>query len=103
MLWGGLVVSTLGSATSAIVYPLLILALTDRPPRWASPIPCARGALRRALLCRWVLAVDRWDRRRVMLLRWAGAWPWPRVPVAVALGHVEVWHLYAVALVEKGC
>ena len=31
LLWSGQVVSTLGSAASSIVYPLLILAMTDSP------------------------------------------------------------------------
>ena len=31
LLWGGQVVSTLGTESSSIVYPLLILALTNSP------------------------------------------------------------------------
>ena len=33
LLWGGQVVSTLGSSATSIVYPLLILSLTDSPRR----------------------------------------------------------------------
>jgi len=31
LLWSGQVISTLGSAASAVIYPLLILALTGSP------------------------------------------------------------------------
>ena len=100
LLWGGLVVSTLGSAASAIVYPLLILALTGSPT--AVGIASALRVVPFVVLCLPVGAlVDRWDRRRVMLRCEVGRGvAVATVPVAVALGHVEVWHLYAVALVE---
>ena len=43
LLWGGQVISTLGSTALSVVYPLLILAITDSvAPRRASPWVGAR-------------------------------------------------------------
>ena len=71
LLWGGQVVSTLGSSATSIVYPLLILSLTDSP--------AAAGfasALRAAPYLIFSLPVgaliDRWDRKRTMILCDAG-------------------------------
>ena len=66
LLWSGQVVSTIGSSASEVIYPLLILALTQSPaaagfsaairfvPYLVFSLPA--GAL-----------VDRWDRKRVMI------------------------------------
>ena len=43
LLWSGQVVSTLGSTASFIVFPLLILAITNSPSRRASRARLARS------------------------------------------------------------
>jgi predicted MFS family arabinose efflux permease len=93
-------VSTLGSHTAAIVYPLLVLALTGSPEivGWVSALRITPFVL----LCLPVGAmVDRWDRRRVMLLCDVG-----RCMVVASLPLAMLWapptlgHIVAVAVLE---
>ncbi|MGH8675484.1 MAG: MFS transporter, partial [Burkholderiales bacterium] len=59
LLWGGQVVSTLGSAASSVVYPLLILALTGSPA--AAGIAAALGSVPYLVFCLPAGAlIDRW-------------------------------------------
>ena len=100
LLWSGQVVSTLGSSTAAIIYPLLILALTNSPG--AAGVAAALRAVPYLLFSLPVGAlVDRWDRKRVMiacdLLRAAAV---ITVPLALWLGTLTLWQIYAVAFVE---
>jgi predicted MFS family arabinose efflux permease len=100
LLWGGQVVSTLGSGAAGIVYPLLILALTDSPG--AAGIAAALRAVPYLLFSLPVGAlIDRWDRKRVMivcdLLRAAALMA---LPLAMAFGALSLWQIYAVAFVE---
>ena len=100
LLWSGQVVTTLGAQTSGIIYPLLILALTGSPAQasWAT----ALRMLPYLLLSLPVGAlIDRWDRRRVMLVcHVARGLAVASVPLAMALGHLVVGHIYAVAVLE---
>jgi MFS family permease len=67
LLWSGQVVSTLGSSAAAIIYPLLILAITDSPG--AAGLASALRALPYLLFSLPVGAlIDRWDRKRVMIV-----------------------------------
>ncbi len=67
LLWSGQVVSTLGSTASTVVFPLLILALTGSPG--AAGIAGALRALPYLVFSLPVGAlIDRWDRKRVMIL-----------------------------------
>ena len=99
-LWSGQVVSTLGSAASTILYPLLILALTGSPgmagmagalhtlPYLALSLPV--GAL-----------IDRWDRKAVMIRCDIGrALAVASIPAAMAFDALTVAQIFAVALVE---
>jgi predicted MFS family arabinose efflux permease len=100
LLWGGQVVSTLGSTACSVVYPLLILALTGS----ASAAGVA-GALRASpylLFCLPAGAlIDRWNRKRVMVLCDVGrAVAVASVPVAIWVGALTVWQLYAVCFAE---
>jgi len=100
LLWSGQVVSTLGSSAAAIIYPLLILAITDSPG--AAGIASALRALPYLLFSLPVGAlVDRWDRKRVMilcdLLRAAAVLT---IPLALWLNALTLWQIYAVAFVE---
>jgi len=100
LLWSGQVVSTLGSAASSIIYPLLILALTGSPE--AAGIAGALRAIPYLVLSLPVGAlIDRWDRRRVMILCDVGrALAAASIPIAMGLGVLTLWQIYAATLIE---
>jgi len=100
LLWGGQVVSTLGSTASTIIYPLLILALTGSPSD--AGIAGALRALPYLVLSLPVGAlVDRWDRKRVMILCDVGrAIAVASIPAAMAFDALTVGQVYAVSLIE---
>jgi predicted MFS family arabinose efflux permease len=99
-LWSAQVVSTFGSTASTVVYPLLILALTNSPS--AAGIAAALRVVPYLLFCIPAGAlIDRWDRRRVMILCDAGrfvavAW----IPIALWLDMLSLWQIYVVGVVE---
>jgi len=100
LLWSGQVVSTLGSSAAAIIYPLLILAITDSPG--AAGMASALRALPYLLFSLPVGAlIDRWDRKRVMIacdvLRAAVVLT---IPLALWFDALTLWHIYAVAFAE---
>jgi predicted MFS family arabinose efflux permease len=100
LLWGGQVVSTLGAMTSQVIYPLLILALTDSPAAAG-----VAGALRFVPYLLFSLPVgaliDRWDRRRVMILSDVGrAMAVGSIPVAMLFDALTLAHIYLVCFVE---
>jgi predicted MFS family arabinose efflux permease len=100
LLWSGQVVSTLGSTASTIVFPLLILALTNSPA--AAGVASALRAAPYLIFSLPVGAlIDRWDRKRVMILCdvWRGI-AVLTVPVAVWLDALTIWQIYLVAFVE---
>src|SRR6266566_1668526 len=100
LLWSGQVVSAIGSQVSLLAFPWLILAVTGSPAQ-AGLIAAIRtlpyilfglpaGAL-----------IDRWNRKRVMILCDAGrALALGSIPVAFALGYLTAWHLYIVSFIE---
>ena len=99
-LWGGKLVSATGSQMTQIAFPLLVLALTQ-----SAAIAGLAGALR--MLPYLLLSlpagalVDRWDRRRVMLLCDSGrALALGSIPLALLLGHLSVLQICLVAVVE---
>ncbi|HET9650718.1 MAG TPA: MFS transporter [Usitatibacter sp.] len=99
-LWSGQVISTLGSAASTIIYPLLILALTGSPEAAG-----VAGALRALPYLLFSLPggalIDRWDRKAVMIRCDIGrALAVASIPMAVAFDALSVAQIYAVTLVE---
>src|SRR5260221_1883346 len=100
LLVSGQAVSSTGSQISLVAFPLLMLALTNSPAL-AGLMTALRG-LPIALLCLPVGAlVDRWDRKRVMILSDAGrAIALGSIPVALALGHITYVQLALVSLIE---
>jgi predicted MFS family arabinose efflux permease len=100
LLWGGQVVSTLGSHASGIVVTLLILALTGSPS--------AAGLAPAFVLVPYILLslpvgvwVDRWDRRRLMVWSDLGrAAASATVPLALWFDALTLAHLYAVLSVH---
>ena len=99
-LWSGQVISTLGSAASTILYPLLILALTASPE--AAGVAGALRALPYLVLSLPVGAlIDRWDRKAVMIRCDIGrALAVASIPAAMAFDALTVAQIYAVTLVE---
>jgi predicted MFS family arabinose efflux permease len=100
LLWGGQVVSTIGSSAAQIVYPLLILALTDSPA--AAGLAASARALPYLLFSLPVGAlVDRWDRKQVMV--WADlgrAVAIASIPAALALDVLSLAQIYLVSFIE---
>lgn len=93
-------VSTLGSNTAGIVYPLLVLALTGSPEivGWVTALRVTPFVV----LCLPVGAmVDRWDRRRVMLVCDLGrALTVGSLPLALLWGQPTLAQIMLVAIVE---
>ena len=93
-------VSTLGSHTAGIVYPLLVLALTGSPEivGWVTALRITPFVL----LCLPVGAmIDRWDRRRVMLWCDLGrGLVVGSLPLAMLFAEPQLAHIIAVAVVE---
>lgn len=100
LLWSGQLVSELGSTASRLAFPLLILYLT-RSPAQAGLLGAANG-LPYAFLCLPAGAyIDRWNRKRVMILCDAGrALALGSIPLASALGVLSLAQLYGVAVIE---
>jgi MFS family permease len=100
LLWSGQVISTLGTTASSIVYPLLILALTNSPI--AAGVAGALGTVPYIVFSLPVGAlIDRWDRKRVMILCDIGrGLTLASIPIAMFFGVLTVWQIYAAALVE---
>src|SRR5919204_7062158 len=90
LLWSGQVVSTLGSTASGIVFPLLILAITNSPTAAGiagalTTIPYVLFSLPAGAL------IDRWDRKRAMILCDAGrAINMATIPLALVLNSLTI-------------
>ncbi|HEX4930869.1 MAG TPA: MFS transporter, partial [Gaiellaceae bacterium] len=100
LLLTGRLLSTIGSQVSAIAYPLLVLALTHSPAKagfvgFAGLLPHAAFGLLAGL------AVDRWNRKRVMIAAdGVRALAIATLAALIVLDRVEFWHVAVVALVE---
>ncbi|MFE4960959.1 MFS transporter [Streptomyces sp. NPDC056653] len=101
LLWSGAGMSFLGTRVTAVAYPLLVLWYTRSP---ISMSLVTFSALLPALLVQLPAGalVDRWDRRRVMVVCEAGRTvALGTVAAAVLTGRVSVAHIAAVAFVES--
>lgn len=100
LLFGGQLVSAIGSQVSQLAFPLLILALT-RSPAQAGLLGAMRGLAYVVFGLPAGAYVDRWDRKRVMILSDTGrALALGSIPVALALGRLTLVQLYIVTFVE---
>ena len=100
LLWSGQLVSVVGTQISQLAYPLLMLALTKSPAQ-AGFLSAARTIPYLLLGLPAGALVDRWNRRRVMIICDAGrALALGSIPLALALGQLTLAQLYAVALIE---
>ncbi|HEV3312737.1 MAG TPA: MFS transporter [Chloroflexota bacterium] len=99
ILWSGQAVSALGSGVSEIALPLLVLAITHSPIQ--AGIVAALGGLPYPLLgIPAGVLVDRWDRKRVMIVcDSANALAMVSIAVAVVIGRVSIAQFYVVALI----
>lgn len=99
-LWGGQMVSGVGSAASGLAFPLLALALTHSPAR-AGLMAALRGIPYALLSLPAGALIDKWNRKRVMLACETGsALAVASVPIAYALGHLTLFWLGLAALTE---
>ncbi|HZS76421.1 MAG TPA: MFS transporter [Ktedonobacteraceae bacterium] len=100
LLTGGQMVSNLGSQVSHLAFPLFVLAVTGSPAQAGfvgalHVLPYLFLSLPAGAL------VDRWDRKRVMLLCDTGrAICLASIPLAYAFGWLTIWQLYLVSLLE---
>ncbi len=100
LLWSGQTISSLGTTISQVTFPLLVLALTNSPLQAG-----LAGALRLLpyFLCGLPAGalIDRWDRKRVMLICDMGrALSLVSIPLALALRHLTLLQLDLNALIE---
>jgi Transmembrane secretion effector len=102
LLQAGQLLSTLGTQTATIAYPLLVLAVTGSASR-AGVVGFAAMLPRAPLSLPAGLAADRWNRKWLMVgadaVRAAAV---SGLVAAIALGHAALWLLALVAFVE-GC
>src|SRR5437879_3468558 len=98
LLWGGQIVSAVGTQVSDLALPLLVLYLTGSPAQ--AGLVGALGALPYVIFCLPAGAlVDRWDCKRTMLLcDSVRTLSLGSLPLAYALGHLTLLQIYLVAL-----
>jgi len=100
LLWSGQLVSSVGSSVSGPAYPLLALFLTRSPAQAGllgafTALPYLIFSLPAGAL------VDRWDRKRVMILCDTGrALSLATIPIAAVTGHLTIVQLYVTSTVE---
>ena len=100
LLWLGQIVSSLGTRVSQIAFPLLVLTITKSPAE-AGLVGAMRTLAYPILILPAGAYVDRWDRKRVMILCDAGrAIALGSIPLAIATGHLTILQLAIVALFE---
>src|SRR6266581_9464429 len=100
LLWWGQMVSSVGTRVSMLAFPLLVLAITGSPAQ-AGLIAALRGLPYALFILPAGAMVDRWDRKRVMILCDTGrALALGSIPIALLLGHLTIVQLYIVSLVE---
>jgi predicted MFS family arabinose efflux permease len=100
LLLSGQVISSVGTQASQLAFPLLILALTKSPAQAG-----LAGALRVLPYIIFSLPagalVDRWDRKRVMILCNIGrGLCLVSIPIALYFGRLTVGQIYLVSLIE---
>ncbi len=100
LLWSGQALSDIGGAVSELAFPLLVLAITHSPTQ--AGFVAALRTLPATLFSLFAgVLVDRWDRKRVMLVCDTGrALSLASIPIAFALGHLTIWQLYITAFLE---
>jgi predicted MFS family arabinose efflux permease len=100
LLWSGQAISSVGGEASQLAFPLLILAVAHSPAQ--AGLAGALRALAYLLLGLPAGAlVDRWDRKRAMMLCDAGrALALGSIPLALTFNALTMAQIYVVSLVE---
>lgn len=100
LLWSGQTISSVGSAASSVVFPLLILAISGSPA--AAGIAGALGSIPFLLFGLPVGAlIDRLDRKLIMVISDTGrALSLASVPIAFSFNALTIWQLYINAFIE---
>lgn len=100
LLWGGQSLSDIGGAVSELAFPLLVLLVTHSPAQ-AGFVAALRALPALFMTLPAGALVDRWDRKRIMLVCDSGrALSLASIPVASAFGLLTVWQLYVAACLE---
>src|SRR5690242_16040091 len=97
LLWSGQTISSVGTFVSQLAFPLLVLALTHSPAQ-AGLIGGLRGLPYALFILPAGALVDRWNRKRVMIVCDTGrAIALGSIPLALLLlGHLSLIQLYGV-------
>lgn len=100
IIWLGQLVSTIGSGLTSFALGIWILQTTGSATQFAITFLCT--SLPNILVSPLAGAlVDRWDRRRVMLLSDIGAGlSTAAVALLIFTGNIQVWHIYVSAAVN---
>ncbi|HEY3184330.1 MAG TPA: MFS transporter [Gaiellaceae bacterium] len=100
LLQAGQLLSALGSSSTTIAYPLLVLAVTHSPAQ-AGVVGFARVLPEPILNLPAGLVADRWDRKRLMIAAdCARAVALAALGAAILLDRVALWQIAVVAFVE---
>lgn len=100
LLWCGQTVNVIGTQVSQIAYPLLVLALTQSPAQ-AGFVAAARTVPWLVFALPAGVLVDRFNRKRVMILCSAGsALALASIALAYALNVLTIWQIVGVSFVE---
>jgi MFS family permease len=100
LLFGGQIVSAIGTQVSQLAFPLLILAVTGSPAQ-AGFLGAMRGLAYVFFGLPAGALVDRWDRKKVMILSDLGrAVALGSIPAALAVGRLSLVQLYIVTFIE---
>lgn len=100
LLWSGQAISSVGSSASDLALPLLILGLTHSPVQ-AGFVGALRSLAYLLLGLPAGALIDRWNRKRTMILCDTGrALALGSIPLALALHHLTMTQLYLVSLIE---
>ena len=100
LLWCGQAISEIGSSVSELAFPLLVLAVTGSPAQAGTvaalrTLPAVLVSLPAGAL------VDRWRRKRVMLICDIGRFlSMASIPLALALDHLTIYQLYLTSFIE---
>ncbi len=96
-------ISAIGSQVSLVAFPLLFLTLTHSPAQ-AGLMSAVRNLPMVLLMLPAGALVDRWDRKRLMIICDTGrALALGSIPLALWLGQLSYLQLYIVALASVRC
>jgi MFS family permease len=100
LLWSGQIVSSLGSQASGLAFPLLVLSATHSAAQ-TGLVAAVRGLSSIVLPLPVGVLVDRWDRKRLMIVSELGrSIALGSIPFALVTGHLSLLLLAAASLVE---